>query len=151
MGVRRMSRLVRRKVETQGGRRERGQSIIEAAIVLPILLLLVAASVDFGRAFDAYIVLTNAVREGARFGTMRRPQPPVSDIENIVVVDVLGSGTNITQMDEFSAADNVDVLTSSTAVTVTASYEFDLWFGGIIGTPEITLTKRAVMPMFYAE
>jgi hypothetical protein len=157
MGARNMSRLVRtkvwtrRKLEIRDGRRERGQSIIEAAIVLPILLLLVAAAVDFGRAFDAYIVLTNAVREGARFGTMRRPQPPVSDIENIVVVDVLGSGTNITQMDGFSAAENVDVLTSSTAVTVTASYRFDLWFGGIIGTPEITLTKRAVMPMFYDE
>jgi hypothetical protein len=152
-----MRRLVRTKVwtgrqlKTHDGRRERGQSIIEAAIVLPILLLLVAAAVDFGRVFDAYIVLTNAVREGARFGTLRRPQPPVSDIENIVVVDVLGSGTNITQMDDFSAADNVGVLTSSTAVTVTASYEFDLWFGGIIGVPEVTLTKRAVMPMFYDE
>ena len=152
-----MSRLVhtkvwaRRKADTQDRRRERGQSLVEAAVILPILLLLVAAVVDFGRAFDAYIVLTNAVREGARFGTLRQPQPPVSDIQDIVVVDVLGSGTNITQMEGFTADDNVDVLTSSTAVTVTASYEFDLWFGGIIGIPRVTLTKRAVMPMFYDE
>ena len=152
-----MSRLVRTKVwarrkeETRDRRRERGQSLVEAAVILPILLLLVAAAVDFGRAFDAYIVLTNAVREGARFGTLRQPQPPVSDIQDIVVVDVLGSGTNITQMEDFTADDNVDVLTSSTAVTVTASYEFDLWFGGIIGIPRVTLTKRAVMPVFYEE
>lgn len=152
-----MSRLVhtkvwaRSKADTQDRRRERGQSLVEAAVILPILLLLVAAVVDFGRAFDAYIVLTNAVREGARFGTLRQPQPPVSDIQDIVVVDVLGSGTNITQLEGFTADDNVDVLMSSTAVTVTASYEFDLWFGGIIGIPRVTLTKRAVMPMFYDE
>ena len=152
-----MSRLVRTKVwarrkeETRDRRRERGQSLVEAAVILPILLLLVAAAVDFGRAFDAYIVLTNAVREGARFGTLRQPQPPVSDIQDIVVVDVLGSGTNITQMEGFTADDHVDVLMSSTAVTVTASYEFDLWFGGIIGIPRVTLTKRAVMPVFYEE
>ena len=152
-----MSRLVRtkvwarRKAETRDRRRERGQSLVEAAVILPILLLLVAAVVDFGRAFDAYIVLTNAVREGARFGTLRQPQPPVSDIQDIVVVDVLGSGNNITQMEGFTADDHVDVLMSSTAVTVTASYEFDLWFGGIIGIPRVTLTKRAVMPVFYEE
>ena len=51
-------------------RRERGQSLVETAVVLPILLLLVAAIVDFGRAFDAYIILTNAAREGARFGSV---------------------------------------------------------------------------------
>ena len=50
-------------------RRERGQSLVETAVVLPILLLLVVAIVDFGRAFDAYIILTNAAREGARFGS----------------------------------------------------------------------------------
>ena len=51
-------------------RRQRGQSLVETAIVVPILLLLVAAVVDFGRIFDAQIVLTNAVREGARYGTL---------------------------------------------------------------------------------
>ncbi|HSR31116.1 MAG TPA: TadE family protein [Anaerolineae bacterium] len=131
-------------------RRERGQSLVETAVVFPILLLLVAAVVDFGRAFDAYIVLTNAVREGARYGTLQDPQPPVLDVENIVIVDVLGSGTNITTMDAFGA-DNVDVLMGSTAVTVTATYDFDLWFGGVIGLPTVTLSKSAVMPMFYSD
>jgi Flp pilus assembly protein TadG len=157
MGATDMSWLVRtgvrarKRTRTWDGHREEGQSILEAAIILPILLLLVAAVVDFGRVFDAYIVITNAVREGARYGTLRDPQPPVDEVANIVVVDVVGSGTNITQMDGFTAADNVEVLMGSTAVTVTASYEFDLWFGGIIGIPKLTISKRAVMPMFYEE
>jgi Flp pilus assembly protein TadG len=132
-------------------RRERGQSLVETAIVVPILLLLVAAVVDFGRIFDAYIVLTNAVREGARYGTLRDPQPPIEEVANIVEVDVLGSGTNITHMELFTAENNVEVLLGSKAVTVTATYDFDLWFGGIVGVPTLTVSKRAVMPMFYAE
>ncbi len=37
------------------------------ALILPVLLLLVAAVADFGRAFNSYIVINNAAREGARF------------------------------------------------------------------------------------
>ena len=140
-----------RKAEPGTRRRERGQSLVETAIVVPILLLLVAAVVDFGRIFDAYIVLTNAVREGARYGTLRDPQPPVDEVAGIVAVDVLGSGTNITHMEDFTAADNVQVLMGSKAVTVTATYDFDLWFGGIIGIPTLSVSKQAVMPMFYDE
>jgi hypothetical protein len=132
-------------------RRQRGQSLVETAIVVPILLLLVAAVVDFGRIFDAYIVLTNAVREGARYGTLRDPQPPPIEVAGIVVTDVLGSGTNITHMELFNADDNVEVLMGSKAVTVTATYDFDLWFGGIVGIPTLSVSKQAVMPMFYAE
>lgn len=39
---------------------------MEFAIILPVLLLLVAGIVDFGRAFFTEIQLANAAREGAR-------------------------------------------------------------------------------------
>jgi Flp pilus assembly protein TadG len=117
------------------------------AVVLPILLLLLAAVVDAGRAFDAYIVLTNAVREGARYGTIIDPAPTEAAVKNVVVEDVLGSGTNVTHMADFTAS-NVTVVMGTTAVTVTASYNFDLWFGGIIGVPTYPLRKQSAMPMF---
>lgn len=47
-------------------RRESGQSLVELAIVLPILLALVVGIFEFGRAWNVYQVLTNAAREGAR-------------------------------------------------------------------------------------
>ena len=47
--------------------RERGNVIIEMAIVLPFLLLVVAGVVDLGRLFWEQQVLTNATREGARY------------------------------------------------------------------------------------
>lgn len=49
-------------------RREEGQSYLETALVLPILILLVMGVLDIGRAFNAYVVVMNAAREGARYG-----------------------------------------------------------------------------------
>jgi Flp pilus assembly protein TadG len=39
---------------------------VEFAILFPLMLLVIAAIVDFGRAFFYQIQLTNAAREGAR-------------------------------------------------------------------------------------
>lgn len=46
----------------------RGQSLVEFALVLPILLLLTLGVIDAARVFTANIALTNAVREAAIFG-----------------------------------------------------------------------------------
>jgi Flp pilus assembly protein TadG len=46
--------------------RQAGAAAVELALVLPILLLLVFGIVDFGRAYNAKISLTQAAREGAR-------------------------------------------------------------------------------------
>ncbi len=57
--------------QTAVGRRPRlvreqpGQSLVELALVLPVLLLLVLAAVDLGRIFFARIAVANAAREGA--------------------------------------------------------------------------------------
>lgn len=50
------------------GRTQRsgGQSLVEFALVLPVLLLLFMLIFDFGRAIFAYSTLSNAAREGAR-------------------------------------------------------------------------------------
>lgn len=47
-----------------------GSAAVEFAFVLPILLLLIAGIVDFGRAMYTQSILTNAAREGARAGVM---------------------------------------------------------------------------------
>lgn len=43
----------------------RGQSLVELALILPVLMLLVAATIDLGRIFYSQITITNAAREGA--------------------------------------------------------------------------------------
>lgn len=48
------------------GRREDGQALIEFTLLLPILLLILTAILQFGLMFNKYLALTDAVRAGAR-------------------------------------------------------------------------------------
>lgn len=54
-------------------RSELGQAIVETAIVLPVVLLLLVAIVDAGRVFHAWLIVTNAAREGARSASAQQP------------------------------------------------------------------------------
>lgn len=47
--------------------RSRGQSLVEFALVLPILLLLTATALDFGRVYLGYVNLQNMARIAANF------------------------------------------------------------------------------------
>jgi len=47
---------------------KRGQALVELALVLPLIILLVMGTMEFGRILHSYLVLTNAAREGARAG-----------------------------------------------------------------------------------
>lgn len=47
---------------------EKGQSLVEFTIILPVLLLLVMGIIQFGLIFNSYITVANASREGARAG-----------------------------------------------------------------------------------
>jgi len=48
-------------------RDERGVEIIEFAFMLPLLALLLAGGIEFGRAFYTYNILTKSVRHAARY------------------------------------------------------------------------------------
>jgi Flp pilus assembly protein TadG len=47
-------------------RRDRGQALVEVALIVPVFLLLLMALFDFGRAVYAYNTVSEAARNGAR-------------------------------------------------------------------------------------
>jgi Flp pilus assembly protein TadG len=47
--------------------RSQGQSMIEMAVLLPLLLVLIIGAIEFGRLFFTQVVITNAAREGAYY------------------------------------------------------------------------------------
>jgi hypothetical protein len=73
-------------------RSQRSQSMVEFAIVAPLLLLLIFGIVDFGRVVYIYITLNQAVNEAARVAIRDSPLLPTnSDVERaarIHAVDV---------------------------------------------------------------
>ena len=52
--------------------REQGQTMVEFALVLPILLVVLFGIIQFGITFKDYITLTDAVRAGARTAAVSR-------------------------------------------------------------------------------
>jgi Flp pilus assembly protein TadG len=52
---------------------ERGAALLEAAITLPMLLLVAVGIFEFGRAYQTWQILTNAAREGARMAVLADP------------------------------------------------------------------------------
>ncbi len=53
--------------------RERGQSMVEMALTLPILLLILAGGVEVGMYYNTYLTLVDATREGARYSANGTP------------------------------------------------------------------------------
>src|SRR5947209_73274 len=49
---------------------ERGAALLEAAITVPVVLLVSVGIFEFGRAYQTWQVLTNAAREGARVAVL---------------------------------------------------------------------------------
>jgi Flp pilus assembly protein TadG len=55
---------------------DRGQSMVEFAVVLPILVMLFLAIWQFGVAFHHYLAITDAARVGARAAAVKRTNNP---------------------------------------------------------------------------
>jgi hypothetical protein len=54
---------------------ERGQSLLELAVVLPVLLILLMGLVEVGYALRDYLIVVNTTREGCRFAARGRFSP----------------------------------------------------------------------------
>jgi Flp pilus assembly protein TadG len=58
--------------------RHKGQALVELALVLPILILLLFGIIEFGRILNAYIMVSNASREAARYYSIRSKEIDIS-------------------------------------------------------------------------
>lgn len=56
-------------------RREDGAAAVEMALVVPVLVLLVFAIIQFGIALSQKLALSNGARQGARYGAVPNPNP----------------------------------------------------------------------------
>lgn len=52
-------------------KKEKGQSLVEMALLLPVLLLMLLGLLDFGRVYYAMVAMNDAAQEGAAYAAMR--------------------------------------------------------------------------------
>ena len=66
------------------GKDERGQAMVEFAIVLPLLLIIMIAVFEFGRAWNVYHAETDAARLGARSAVVADPVTTQDSVLTII-------------------------------------------------------------------
>lgn len=84
---------LRRPPDTAPPRRRSrpGQTLVEFALTLPILLLLIFGIIEFGRIFQAWVTVQNAARTAARYGvTGQFNQTIFQDLNNPWTPDTVG-------------------------------------------------------------
>jgi hypothetical protein len=122
----------------------RGQSLVEVALLLPVLLVVLVAAIDLGRVLDASIVLSNSARTGARFGSI---YPADHGSIRIRVIDwANNSGLVFTGV--VLTTSNVDISSSTypgDPIVVTITYDLPLYFGRIVGLNTIRIVRQAEM------
>ena len=72
---------------------ERGQGLVEMALILPVLLLLIVGMLEFARAWNVKQVITDAAREGARLAVA--PDGGVTQAEVRAAIDTALSRSGI--------------------------------------------------------
>ena len=114
-------------------RDERGTQLVELALVLPLMLMLVGATAEFGRFFYTYSTLSKATRAGARFQVSQAPGTNMSQTKNLVVYgNTAGTGTPVAA--GLTPA-NVQVVENKTSA-------------GAVQTVSVTISNYAYTPVF---
>ena len=151
------------------GREERGAALTELALVLPVLLLLLLAMIDFGKAINYWIDETHLANEGARLAAVNSNPKSVlacssgagSTLQDYILqqaetVEQRGCArgtqrtTHATKVAICFYAAGTGAATTSPAVgdtvVVLVTYDYE-WMRGFPfpGNPKTTITGKAAM------
>lgn len=137
---------------SQGKRSERGQSLVELAMSLTVIMLLLAGAVDFSIAYFSFAALQDAAQEGAMYGSIN----PGDDAG--IKSRVRGASTNPVDLSDDSSV-IIDVTVSGDGceggeVTVNVSYDYPIsmpFIGAIIGTQKIKLNASVTDTILQSE
>ena len=70
-------------------KKNKGQAIVEFALILPIFILILFGIMEFGLLFNQYLVVTSASREGARIAALGG-----TDAETVAIVNSSAASIN---------------------------------------------------------
>jgi Flp pilus assembly protein TadG len=64
---------------------QRGVALVEFALILPMLVMLLFLTTEFGRAYYQYDTITKSVRQAARYLSVRAQGRDIANAKNIIV------------------------------------------------------------------
>jgi Flp pilus assembly protein TadG len=121
-------------------RKRKGQSMVEFALVLPILIILLVGIFEFGQIFNVFLQINHASREGARTGALRG-----TDAE--IVQSVKDSSTLDSTLMTVSITPAESSRIRSVPVKVQVDYDYQVVVGliGDIISDNVNLTTQTTM------
>ncbi len=129
--------------KTRCAEQEKGQSLIEFAISLVILLILLAGLIDTGRALFTYLALRESAEEGALFGSTAPTDAAAIEARALNSSDLVrgfDSDVNV-------QVNVTGVACTGNAISVTVTYSnFPItmpFIGAIIGSQTIPISATA--------
>jgi len=115
------------------------------AIILPLLLTILLGIIDFGRVFYAYVTITNASREGARYGALHPGWIDENDNANPnnVKFHVIQEAANTVTI----LPEDITVITDTNTITVTLQADFQTFFFGNLPYIRDFFPETGVLPI----
>lgn len=121
-----MARLIRN--------RDRGQTLVEFALIIPVFILMLMGIFDLGRAVYGFNTVNNAAREGARLGIVDQN---VTDIQAKAADHAANLGLGTSNV-------SVDFRDKDTPNTANSCSKLDI---GCLTTVEVNYTFQAITPL----
>lgn len=99
-------------------RNDKGQSMVEMAIILPVLLLILFSIFEFGRILGAYMLVHDLARDGVRYGVVGMSDQSIKDhiMEHDSFLNINSDDINITP----------SIRSLGSALTVGIDYEIEI-------------------------
>ncbi len=141
---------------------DRGAAAVEAGIIIPVLLLLIVGSVEFGQVLWTYNTMLLALEEAGRYAMVNNQGPPVTcgaqsqaarcpTLSNTPLANC--SAARAQQVLSAYQSPNIDVsvkedpTSSPTTITVCASYSLNFVAPQLLPYGPLNLTRQITVPL----
>jgi Flp pilus assembly protein TadG len=146
-----------------GGESRRGQSILELSLILPLLLLLIVNTVNFGAFFYAWITVSNAARTGVQYMVLGGASiGGGGSVNSTTIVNLIKQNDVLSLIDNANVqvttcTDNQSGGTDVYKTTVVAASAGGCTTGGfvdprpasyVIATVDVTYTYQPIIPVW---
>jgi len=113
-----------------------GQAVVELVLVLPLILVMVFAIVEFGFALNSHLAVSNAAAEGARYGSLgTAPGDGTCALSTVRGRALIASGENLDCSDiavSYPGAPGSAARGDSVVVRVSHDYQFITPLGSLL-------------------
>jgi Flp pilus assembly protein TadG len=99
---------------------QKGQSLVEVALTMPILILVLVGILDLGRAYFTFIALSDAAAEGAAYAAIH----PTDTTQ--IVARAVDSSTGLVTFEPSMVKVTANEITAGNPITVTIEYEYQI-------------------------